>query len=181
MYNGLGLRTARGSGTNGYVQRNLSFAKPKPQANFSYDQPAPKLARTPNADILLHRSKRQIEVDCLQYEEELLDSKEEYKRHAHLVNNHCRYTKEEIKEKVAAFRIKQLARLDDKLKHNSKECLKEQKEKEMERLKGAFGISDKAVVGDAFKFESDKQRQERLAQYAEEDRLERSRKRLRDR
>ena len=180
MYNGLGLRTARGSGTNGYVQRNLSFAKPKPQTNFSYDQPAPKTARTPNADILLHRSKRQIEVECLQHEEELLDSKE-YQGNAHSLINCRRYTGEEVKEKVDAFRTKQLAQLDDKLKHNSKDCLKEQKEKEMERLKGAFGISDKAVVGDAFKFESDKQRQERLAQYAEEDRLERSRKRLRDR
>mgnify|MGYP006867842780 CR=1 FL=1 len=32
MYNGIGLQTARGSGTNGYVQRNLSFVhvgKPK--------------------------------------------------------------------------------------------------------------------------------------------------------
>lgn len=27
MYNGIGLQTARGSGTNGYVQRNLSFIK----------------------------------------------------------------------------------------------------------------------------------------------------------
>ena len=29
-YNGVGLSTARGSGTNGYVQRNLSHIKAKP-------------------------------------------------------------------------------------------------------------------------------------------------------
>lgn len=75
MYNGLGLRTPRGSGTNGYVQRNLSFAKPKlPHTNYQYDQEAPRPARRPNADVLLHRSKRQIEVECLLYEEELKDS-----------------------------------------------------------------------------------------------------------
>lgn len=27
MYNGIGLQTPRGSGTSGYVQRNLSFVK----------------------------------------------------------------------------------------------------------------------------------------------------------
>ena len=29
MYNGIGLTTQRGSGTNGYVQRNLSFVREK--------------------------------------------------------------------------------------------------------------------------------------------------------
>jgi serine/arginine repetitive matrix protein 2 len=28
MYNGVGLQTARGSGTSGYVQRNLSHVTP---------------------------------------------------------------------------------------------------------------------------------------------------------
>ena len=28
MYNGIGLTTARGSGTSGYVQKNLSHVKP---------------------------------------------------------------------------------------------------------------------------------------------------------
>lgn len=74
MYNGLGLRTARGSGTNGYVQRNLSFAKPRTQGNYQPDLAPPKPARKPNADVMLHRSKRQIEVECLQYEEELAES-----------------------------------------------------------------------------------------------------------
>ena len=27
MYNGIGLQTPRGSGTNGYVQKNLAFIK----------------------------------------------------------------------------------------------------------------------------------------------------------
>ena len=74
MYNGLGLRTARGSGTSGYVQRNQSFAKPKTQNNYQYDQPPPKPARKPSADLILYRNKRQVEVECLEYEEELKET-----------------------------------------------------------------------------------------------------------
>jgi hypothetical protein len=32
MYNGIGLQTPRGSGTSGYIQKNLS-SKPKPKQN----------------------------------------------------------------------------------------------------------------------------------------------------
>lgn len=74
MYNGIGLKTARGSGTNGYVTRNLSFVKPKNYSNkpFNYNEAAaPPKTRKPNDDILLHKSKRQIEVECLQLREKL--------------------------------------------------------------------------------------------------------------
>ena len=48
MYNGIGLRTVRGSGTNGYVQRNLSHVRPERQRRFQefknadLNPPAPK-------------------------------------------------------------------------------------------------------------------------------------------
>lgn len=51
--------------------------------------------------------------------------------------------------------------------------LKEEKQTEMERLREAFGVRKDAKEGDAFKFESEMERQERLARYAEEDRKER--------
>jgi hypothetical protein len=45
MYNGIGLTTPRGSGTNGYVQRNLSFVHNRTQrqeyARPDLVQPAP--------------------------------------------------------------------------------------------------------------------------------------------
>ena len=34
MYNGVGLQTARGSGTSGYVQRNLSHTLPGQKAKL---------------------------------------------------------------------------------------------------------------------------------------------------
>jgi len=74
MYNGIGLGTARGSGTNGYVTRNLSFVKPQNGGFKPYDyskaEPARK-SRKPNDDVLLHKSKRQIEVECLELREQL--------------------------------------------------------------------------------------------------------------
>jgi serine/arginine repetitive matrix protein 2 len=105
MYNGVGLKTARGSGTSGYIQRNLSFAKPfasKRAGPGATDLGPPKAQRKPSLDLLLHQHKRQIEVECLEYEEELRDSKE--------------YTEEVIKEKVNSHRRKQLARLEASLK-----------------------------------------------------------------
>ena len=65
MYNGIGLRTARGSGTNGYVQRNLSHVRPDRLRRMKegnrqredFKLPQPKLV---NHDILEHNRKRQV-------------------------------------------------------------------------------------------------------------------------
>lgn len=78
MYNGIGLGTARGSGTNGYVTRNLSFVKPKNASFKPYDYSkaaTAKRSRAPNDDVLLHKSKRQIEVECLELRERLESQK----------------------------------------------------------------------------------------------------------
>ncbi|CAO3689583.1 unnamed protein product [Umbelopsis ramanniana] len=70
MYNGIGLSTPRGSGTNGYVVRNLSSLRPqntKPREQFgSYGdaQRSSPAIKQPNQEILLHDRKRQIEVEC---------------------------------------------------------------------------------------------------------------------
>ena len=36
MYNGIGLQTARGSGTSGYIQKNLSYNLKKPQTKEEF-------------------------------------------------------------------------------------------------------------------------------------------------
>ena len=69
MYNGVGLQTARGSGTSGYVQKNLSYigpgAKPKMQ-NYGQilkqmkENPNP-LPKAPNPELILHEQIRKIE------------------------------------------------------------------------------------------------------------------------
>lgn len=85
MYNGIGLRTARGTGTNGYVQKNLSFIKPKQQNSkfnsntgstlAAYDEGAKaKPTKKPNEEVLLHNNRRKVENELLEYREELESS-----------------------------------------------------------------------------------------------------------
>lgn len=76
MYNGIGLQTPRGSGTNGHVQRNFAFVKPsRDTANYRDEADSAKLEattnRTPNLEILDHERKRKIEVKCAELEETL--------------------------------------------------------------------------------------------------------------
>lgn len=77
MYNGIGLQTARGSGTNGYVQRNLSNIISK-KRKIEYQNEKDRLKEKAsfmnkplNNDIAEHQRKREIENKCLEYEERL--------------------------------------------------------------------------------------------------------------
>ncbi|KAJ3158390.1 RNA-splicing factor [Geranomyces michiganensis] len=71
-YNGIGLSTARGSGTNGYVQRNLSTLRPRERIR---DQPViddrPPPIRKANKEILDHQKKREVELKCAVLQDEL--------------------------------------------------------------------------------------------------------------
>jgi len=89
MYNGIGLRTPRGSGTNGYIQRNLAYI---PQERAEYvighrnekkSNINEKLKKKPSKlrvdqSILEHQQKRAIEVEVFKeqcrLEESGLDS-----------------------------------------------------------------------------------------------------------
>lgn len=74
MYNGIGLQTARGSGTNGYVQRNWAVVRPKPKdLAYRTEEDLSKLDaasnRQPNKEILDHERKRKIELKCAEFSE----------------------------------------------------------------------------------------------------------------
>ncbi|OMO55364.1 mRNA splicing factor, Cwf21 [Corchorus capsularis] len=80
MYNGIGLTTARGSGTNGYVQTNKFFVRPKTNRVTDSTRPfedgqgtAGLSTRKPNKDILEHDRKRQIEVQLVILEDKLTE------------------------------------------------------------------------------------------------------------
>lgn len=74
MYNGIGLKTARGSGTNGFVQRNLSYVAPSRMLEFARrrDQEIiePKI-RKQDKSILEHQVKREIELAVLELEDKM--------------------------------------------------------------------------------------------------------------
>lgn len=74
MYNGIGLQTSRGSGTNGYVTRNLSFVRVnKEKVEYKQDEEIKKLEsyinRKGNAELLKHDRKRKIELKCVEMED----------------------------------------------------------------------------------------------------------------
>ena len=79
MYNGIGLTTARGSGTSGYVQTNKFLAKAKVgrvagKGFFEAEQGnAGVTIRKPNKEIAEHDRKRQIELKLAVLEDKLLD------------------------------------------------------------------------------------------------------------
>ena len=81
MYNNIGLRTPRGSGTNGYIQRNLAHIS-RPRQEFIVGLKTNRHKRNvakPNKlrvdeSIMEHTKKRQIEVlvfkERIKYEDE---------------------------------------------------------------------------------------------------------------
>lgn len=89
MYNGVGLSTPRGSGTNGHTQRNVASVKKKAKLKHKEETKTESLIRPPNKEILEHTRKREIEVKCL----ELSDTLEEQG-----------YTEDEVETKVKSYR-----------------------------------------------------------------------------
>lgn len=78
MYNGIGLTTARGSGTNGYVQRNLAFVhNAKDKIKYKTEEEIQRMdkqsQRKPNQEILDHERKRKMELKCLEMRDRLED------------------------------------------------------------------------------------------------------------
>ena len=74
MSSNVGLSTPRGSGTSGYVQRNMSFLRPRdnlPPTTAQQELQRNYRQRAPDADILAHDRKREVEVKCLQLQDEL--------------------------------------------------------------------------------------------------------------
>mmetsp|Transcript_15433 Transcript_15433/g.18560 ORF Transcript_15433/g.18560 Transcript_15433/m.18560 type:complete len:324 (+) Transcript_15433:19-990(+) len=144
-YNGIGLVTPRGSGTNGYVQRNLGALKPhqRGQQRKSFDDyRQPAVTKKPNKAILEHNRKRKIELKLLLLEEDLKSRG---------------LSDEEIKKRVEKDRKYLRRRLTSGDDISSEKELKEThavsflKEKENEKLRRAFGIKSGHRNGESFK------------------------------
>ncbi|XP_073136126.1 uncharacterized protein [Henckelia pumila] len=139
MYNAVGLKTARGSGTNGFVQTNKFFIKPRTDKivmdsskGFDSDQGIAGVTRKPNQDILEHDRKRKIQLKLLVLEEMLIDQG---------------YTDAEIAEKLDEAR-KALevdegtnsAVIPERVSETQTHQIAALKEKQMETLKAALGL-----------------------------------------
>eukprot|EP00050_Salpingoeca_kvevrii_P002343 m.191115 g.191115 ORF g.191115 m.191115 type:complete len:275 (-) comp10591_c2_seq4:1720-2544(-) len=161
-YNNIGLTTARGSGTNGYVQRNFANVRRNRQRQNGYnteedfERMERALQRGPNPEILLHERKRQIEVKCI----ELADDLEARG-----------LSEEDIETKVDEYRqelLKDLEVSESRIKlakTGSSHQQAEQREHKNQRMHDAFGIREDYVPGVAFDQEVQEQRrQQRVAE-----------------
>ncbi|KAH9894728.1 uncharacterized protein BXZ73DRAFT_8307, partial [Epithele typhae] len=165
MYNGIGLTTPRGSGTNGYVVRNLSALRSfqTPQDRASAWDVAPPKHREPDAEILEHERKRKVEVKCLELQLKLEDEGVE---------------EDKIEEQVSELRTKLLAEASAQinaksLKPSDTHGIAYAKKDELNKMARAFGTRSDYHEGDAF----DREKQEELRMRRHAEREERDRQR----
>ena len=168
MYNGIGLTTARGSGTSGHVTKNLSYVKPeffrnKLDSNSGKNRAddsrsAPKISGG-NRDILEHNKKRAVEARLFALRESLVEQG---------------LTDVEIEKKISRRRKE----LNDagtestkagKVSGSDSHSIAIRKQEDMARARNAFGIKEDFVAGEAF----DPEVQERKKKEAQERRAER--------
>ena len=114
MYNGIGLKTARGSGTNGFVQRNMSYIRPSRMLEFSKRMEPeilePKMKNQDKA-ILEHQVKREIEVFLMDLEDKMKEQGYSFRMCCSLDS----YSQEEIDSRIAGERKMRLSQLEEKV------------------------------------------------------------------
>ncbi|KAK4728039.1 hypothetical protein R3W88_021027 [Solanum pinnatisectum] len=138
MYNGIGLQTPRGSGTNGHIQTNKFFVKSKTNKvlvdggkGYESGQGTAGVSRKANKDILEHDRKRQIQLKLLVLEEKLADqgyTDAEISEKLEEARRNLEATSEEFGgptyEKVSETQTHQIAALKEKQMENLKAALK---------------------------------------------------------
>ncbi|KAB5558158.1 cwf21 domain-containing protein [Coniochaeta sp. 2T2.1] len=180
MSDNVGLSTPRGSGTSGYVQKNLAAMRPRDRGapySSDLDNLREYKQRVPDKGILEHDRKREVEVKVF----ELRDKLEEEGVDEEVIDERC----DELRKKLLAdmdrpgvgkapprkgFKMHQVHELAD------------QKIKESERLRQALKINKNYEEGSHWKRKeerlkkqqeaeanTDKEREERQAREAERD------------
>ncbi|RMZ67115.1 hypothetical protein GMOD_00000994 [Pyrenophora seminiperda CCB06] len=172
MSDNVGLTTPRGSGTSGYVQKNRSLLRPRDKL-----QPYPKdwesakhRPRQPDAQILEHEAKREIEVKVLELRDKLEDEGVDEDE----IDDQC----EGLRRKLDQERKdgKDLGPNAKRLKSHQVHDLAKAKMEESERLRKALGISADYEEGSHWRKQEERMR-DSLAKREEEDeeKLERAR------
>lgn len=139
MYNGIGLQTPRGSGTNGYIQANKFFVKPKSGKveirGYEGDQGTAGVKKA-NKEILEHDRKRQIQLKLVILEEKLTDQGySEFEISERLEEARRTLEKASASEPAVGGLIP-----TEKVSDTQSHQIAARKEKQMETLRAALGI-----------------------------------------
>jgi serine/arginine repetitive matrix protein 2 len=157
MYGNVGLPTARGSGTNGYIQRNLSFIKKKYKLgnykeiiNQFQLNPLQSKKRIDN-EIIEHEIKYKIEIELYDLKEKLKNDGENEIE----IENKIKLKREELKNKL----LKNNNEFMDKKETHSTNKLKTSK---MDILKNALKIKEEYKIGEAFDAELQENKKKKM-------------------
>ncbi|KAK4983491.1 RNA-splicing factor [Elasticomyces elasticus] len=154
MSSNVGLSTPRGSGTSGYVQRNLSQLR-------SRDNPAPypkdvdtfkHRQRQPDKEILEHDRKREIEVKVF----ELRDGLEDEGLDEDEIEDRCTALRKKLQAEQAGKGVGSKARA---LKPHQVHELAKAKIEESEKLRRALGISSDYEEGSHWRKQEERARE----------------------
>jgi hypothetical protein len=165
MADNVGLTTPRGSGTSGYVQKNRSLLRPRDKI-----QPYPKdwesakhRPRQPDAEILEHEAKRDIEVKVLELRDKLEDEGVDEDE----IDDQC----EGLRRKLDQERKdgKDLGPNAKRLKSHQVHDLAKAKAEESERLRKALGISADYEEGSHWRKQEERMRDSLAKQEAEDE------------
>lgn len=168
MYNGIGIQTPKGSGTNGYVQRNLAnvprqrldFQKAQTQGFKSMTGDGAMKVRRANNELLIHEQKRKVENELLKLEDELLAAGMPESEVQAAIDRERKHMLRAVDEGALKY--------DSELEKKDSHQLALEKEKEMMKFERAVGIDTRSrVVGAAFDQELQAQQKlERIQQKA---------------
>ena len=164
MYNGIGLTTVRGSGTNGYVQRTMAHVsrdraarqKGATENAQSRMDALPKAPPKANAEIIEHNRRREVEVKVFALretmEEKGIDEAE--------IDRSC----DELRQRLLSQLPSSLPSSSSGGRAGETHAAAVQKEQENAALKAALGIPSEYVGGSAFDRElQEKKKAERIA------------------
>lgn len=150
MYGNVGLQTAKGSGTSGYVQKSLAYISYNKNQGTNYGEILQKFRANPvpikrraNQEIIEHEKLHKIEAILFEYGETL--KKENI-------------TESEIEEKITKKRKELLEKSDiSKNPLISQEETHQQskiKYEQLKKLHDALGVEGEYVPGSAFDFDA---------------------------
>ncbi|KAF8165008.1 hypothetical protein B0H34DRAFT_649610, partial [Crassisporium funariophilum] len=165
MYNGIGLTTPRGSGTSGYVVRNLSTLR---SHDKNYDRAAawdavPPKHREPDQAILEHEKKRKVEIACLELQLELEDKEIDEE----IIEKQVEDLRQKLNANLANLTLPRTSKPSDT--HGMAAA----KKTELSKMARALGTRSDYQEGDAF--DREKQEESKLRRMADREEKERKR------
>jgi len=168
MSSNVGLSTPRGSGTSGYVQRNLSHLKvrdnPYPTGGSADIQTHRQ--RQPDAAILEHDRRREIELKVFELRDRLED---EGTKDDDAIDEECDALRKRLEKEYEAHGSAGGNKGKKQLKSHQVHELAKAKIEESEKLRRALGIKEDYEEGSHWKRQEERRREEMVKSVQEEE------------